>query len=83
MTTLTYEDLMDIREALVARQDARNALLRKVDAMIEETGPYRSLDTMRPNAETLAAMEEAKNWRSLPAYATVREALAAVGDDED
>ena len=50
MTTLTYEDLMDIREALATRQDARNALLRKVDAMLEEAGPYRSLDSMRPNA---------------------------------
>ena len=44
-----------------ARQNARHALLRKVDDMLEETGQYRSLDSMKPNAETLAAMEKAKN----------------------
>ena len=81
MTTLTYEDLVDIREALAARQNARTALLRKVDAMLEETGQFRSLDSMRPNAETLAAMEEARNWKNLPGARSVDEFFAMMDED--
>ena len=36
-----------------------------------------------PNAETLAAMEEAKNWRNLPAYASVDELMRALKEDEE
>ena len=81
MTTLAYEDLMDIREALAVRQNARTALLRKVDAMLEETGQFRSLDSMRPNAETLAAMEEARNWKNLPGARSVDEFFAMMDED--
>ena len=78
MTTLTYEDLLSIREALTERQGTKQGLLRKVDSLIEDERQYRSLDTMRPNAETLAAMEEARNWQSLPSAKTLEEFWAAM-----
>ena len=36
-----------------------------------------------PNAETLAAMEEAKNWRNLPSYASVNELMRALKVDDE
>ena len=74
MTTLTYEDWLDIRKALAASQNAPNALLRKVDDILKETREFRSLDDMEPNAETLEAMRE----ENLPTYATVQDAMNAL-----
>ena len=74
MTTLTYEDWLDIRNALAASRNTPHVLLRKVDDILEETRPFRSLDDMEPNAETLAAMRE----ENLKTYATVREAMDAL-----
>ena len=74
MTTLTYEDWLDIRKALAASQNAPNALLRKVDDILEETRQFRSLDDMEPNAETLEAMRE----ENLTTYATVQDAMNAL-----
>lgn len=77
MTTLTYEDLLSIREALTERQGTKQGLLRKVESLIEDERQYRSLDTMRPNAETLAAMRE----ENLVTYASVQEAMKALNAD--
>lgn len=74
MTTLTYEDWLDIRKALTASRDTPRVLLRKVDDILEETRQFRSLDDTEPNAETLAAMRE----ENLTTYATVREAMDAL-----
>ena len=74
MTTLTYEDWLDIRNALAASRNAPHVLLRKVDDILEETRQFRSLDDMEPNAETLAAMRE----ENLKTYATIREAMDAL-----
>ena len=76
MTTLTYEDLLSIREALTERQGTKQGLLRKVESLIEDERQYRSLDTMRPNAETLAAMRE----EDLVTYASVQEAMKALNE---
>ena len=76
MTTLTYNDLMYIRDLLIADQSAaKGDTLGRVESMLEQT-------PRQPNAETLAAFEEAKNWRSLPSYKTVEDALASVEDDD-
>lgn len=77
MTTLTYEDLLSIREALTERQGTKQGLLRKVESLIEDERQYRSLDTMQPNAETLAAMRE----ENLVTYASVQEAMKALNAD--
>ena len=77
MTTLTYNDLMRIRDLLIADPSAaKGGILDRVESMIAQT-------PRQPNAETLAAFEEAKNRRSLPSYKTVEEALASVEDDDD
>ena len=74
--TLTYRDLLYIRDLLVADQSARKKeTLGRVEIMIDQSPRV-------PNAESRAAMEEAKNWRSLPSYKTVEEAFASVDDDE-
>lgn len=102
MTTLTYDDLLYIRDALVERRGTMlSASLRAAkieddemsgELMRDWNGMGKTLDRVEsmieqiprmPNAETLAAMEEAKNWRNLPSYKTVEEALASVDDDDD
>lgn len=77
MTTLTYDDLVTIRSMLIERNEETTAILGRVEKMIGES------NYGEPNAESLAAMEEAKNWRTMPGYKSAREAFAAVGDDDD
>lgn len=105
MMTLTYNDLLYIRDALVERRgtmlsasvcaakiddnETSDVLMKdwremgealdRVETLIEESARQPSV----PNAVSLAAIEEAKNWRALPAYKSAGEAFAAVGDDDD
>ena len=74
VNTLTYGDLMYIRDLLIADQSAKKEILGKVETMLGEHG--------EPNAESLAAMEEAKNWRNLPSYKSVDELMQALKDDD-
>ena len=74
--TLTYGDLLYIRDLLIADQSAKKEILGRVETMLGEHDG-------EPNAESRAAIEEAKNWRNLPRYKTVAEALASVSDDDD
>ena len=75
MTTLTYEDLVTIRSVLLERHEELAATLGRVEKMIEQVPRI-------PNAETLAAMEEAKNWRNLPGYESVDELMRALKEDD-
>ena len=75
MTTLTYEDLVTIRSVLLERHEELAATLGRVEKMIEQVPRI-------PNAETLAAMEEAKNWRNLPSYESVDELMRALKEDD-
>ena len=75
MTTLTYEDLVTIRSVLLERHEELAATLGRVERMIEQV-------PKSPNAETLAAMEEAKNWRNLPADESVDELMRALKEDD-
>ena len=77
MTTLTYDDLVTIRSVLIERREEMTATLGRVEKMIGESS-YGE-----PNAESLAAIEEAKNWRTMPGYKSAKAAFAAVGDDDD
>lgn len=80
---LTYGDLLYIRDLLIADQQDTNRqssvnkweTLTRVETMIDHA-------PQTPNAETLAAMEEAKNWRNLPAYKSVDELMQALKDDD-
>lgn len=72
--TLTYGDLLYIRDLLIADQSAKKEILGRVETMLGEHG--------EPNAESLAALEEAKNWRSLPSYKSVDELMQALKDDD-
>lgn len=80
MVTLTYEDLLTIRSVLTERHKEMGATLGRVERMIEQE---QSAKELVPNAVSLAAIEEAKNWRSLPAYRSAREAFASVTDDDE
>lgn len=80
MITLTYEDLLTIRSVLTERHKEMAATLGRVERMIEQE---QSAKEPVPNAVSLAAIEEAKNWRSLPAYSSSREAFASVTDDDE
>lgn len=73
--TLTYGDLLYIRDLLIADQSAKKEILGRVETMLGEHG--------EPNAESLAALEEARNWKAMPGYKSAKEAFAAVGDDDD
>ena len=53
--TLTYGDLLYIRDLLIADQSAKKEILGRVETMLGEHG--------EPNAESLAALEEAKSCR--------------------
>ena len=75
VNTLTYGDLMYIRDLLIADQSAKKEILGKVETML---GEYDG----EPNAESLAAMEEARNWKNLPSYKSVDELMQALKDDD-
>ena len=40
------------------------------------------LDMMTPNAETLEAMEEARNYKKLPSFGTIDELMADLNADD-
>ena len=78
MTTLTYDDLVTIRSLLIERSQETTAILGRVEKMLGES----CYDDGEPNAESLAAMEEARNWKNLPSYKSVDELMQALKDDD-
>lgn len=76
MTTLTYEDLVNIRAALMER-DGMAATLGRVEKLLGERA-YRSLTTL--NAETIAALNEPRE--GLPVAHSVEELMRELRSDD-
>ena len=76
MTTLTYEDLQNIRAALKER-DGMAATLGRVERLLDERA-YRPLTTL--NAETIAALNEPRE--GLPVAHSVQELMRELHSDD-
>ena len=76
MTTLTYDDLMNIRSALMERREM-TATLGRVEKMLDERA-YRPLTTL--NAETIAALNEPRE--GLPVAHSVEELMRELRSDD-